>query len=247
MLGGELERRSAGRLRGRRPGSGTCAAGQKARAIERAPTATQQRDPQRLEADDLAPDAEGGVAAGLVGDRAVVEGRAGPGRSRARHHSDGHREARTNARTAGPDGRGWRCGRSRPRPPDRRDSGRCGRSGSIGASERGERTWSRSPAASSAPRAAGGASEAGGSRPGAARPGSRWSSTPGRRRCRGRRPSRRRGSRRGVRPAGPGRMRRPSRIREARRWRGRRGPRRRGRRAGRPRSPDQGQIASKGT
>ena len=34
----------------------------------------EQRDAQRFQRRDLAPDAEGGVAAGLVGDRAVVEG-----------------------------------------------------------------------------------------------------------------------------------------------------------------------------
>ena len=54
---------------------------------------------QGLQAGDLAPDAEGGIAAGLVGDRALVEGVEAGVDCRPEHHGD-RRERRRRGRTA---------------------------------------------------------------------------------------------------------------------------------------------------
>jgi len=58
--------------------------------------------PQRLEAIHLPPDAEGGVAVGLVGDRAVPESRQTRFDQRPKHHQNGNSRKRKDE----PHGRG---------------------------------------------------------------------------------------------------------------------------------------------
>ncbi len=198
----------------------------------------------------LAPDAERGVAVGLIArscgrrtcaarDRLPATAsprRRRPRRPRRRASGWAEGEGVLRARCSFSDtlplrirfAAGVRGVGQQHRGEQRRGELREGRQGRHGAAGCGPR---RGPAASP---------------PGAERRACRWSSTPGRRRCRGRRPSRRRGSRRacGRRGRGGCGCRAGS---GGRRWRGRRvtaAPWAAGRSS---QLPDQGQIRSKGT
>ena len=110
----QLQRRSAAPRRGPPPGPATSCAGRKAKSEERAAGRRRGSRCAAAPATDLAPDAERRVAAGLVGDRALVERlQAGVDRGPQHHQRRSPRRSRRrNATTAGPTTMGGHCGPS---------------------------------------------------------------------------------------------------------------------------------------